>query len=141
MPAISSTAERNEPSFAFDGLVKPLIFLTNCKEAARTSSSVTGGSKLKRVLIFLHIRVDLDVSELKTVVKYCLFGSIMPVTFVVRHQRLFSSQRFRIPAKNRFLSFCINWTSAGLPVSSCVAAHKTISVRTGARSIPFGVSR
>jgi hypothetical protein len=31
------------------------IFLTNCKKAARTSSAVTGGSKLKSVLIFRHI--------------------------------------------------------------------------------------
>jgi hypothetical protein len=54
-PATSSIAARNGPSFAFDGLLKPLIFLTNWSEAARTSSSVTGGSKLKRVLMFLHI--------------------------------------------------------------------------------------
>jgi hypothetical protein len=40
---------------AFDGLLKPLTFLTYCSEAARISSSVTGGSKLKSVLIFLHI--------------------------------------------------------------------------------------
>jgi PhnB protein len=40
---------------AFDGLLKPLIFLTNWSEAARISSAVTGGSKLKRVLMFLHI--------------------------------------------------------------------------------------
>jgi len=52
--AISSTAARNAASLAFDGLLKPLTFLTNCKEAARISSSVTGGSKLKRVLMFLH---------------------------------------------------------------------------------------
>jgi len=55
MPAISSTAARNGLSFPFDGLLNPLIFLTYWSEAARTSSSVTGGSKLKRVLIFLHI--------------------------------------------------------------------------------------
>src|SRR6266852_7649497 len=55
MPAISSTAASNAPSFAFDGLLKPLIFLTNWSEAARISSEVMGGSKLKRVLIFLHI--------------------------------------------------------------------------------------
>lgn len=55
MPATSSTAARNRVSFALDGLVKPQIFLTNWREAARISSSVAGGSKLKRVLIFLHI--------------------------------------------------------------------------------------
>src|SRR5215475_14088472 len=53
----SSTAARNAPSLAFDGLLKPLTFRTNCSAAARISSSVTGGSKLKRVLMFLHIRV------------------------------------------------------------------------------------
>jgi len=36
-------------------LVKPEIFLTNCNEAARISSSVTGGSKLNRFFMFLHI--------------------------------------------------------------------------------------
>ena len=54
--AISSTAARNEASFPFDGLLKPLIFLTNWSEAARISTAVTGGSKLKRGLIFLHIQ-------------------------------------------------------------------------------------
>ena len=61
--AISSTAARNAASLAFDGLLKPLTFLTNCNEAARTSSSVTGGWKLKSVLIFLHTIVYLDLSE------------------------------------------------------------------------------
>src|SRR5437588_7783040 len=54
-PAISSTAARKAPSFAFDGWLKPLIFLTNCSDAARISSPVTGGSKSKSVFIFLHI--------------------------------------------------------------------------------------
>jgi len=45
----------NASSFAFDGLVKPLIFLTNCSDAACTSSSVTGGSKLKSGLMFRHM--------------------------------------------------------------------------------------
>jgi hypothetical protein len=62
MPAISSTAAANKPSFAFDGLLKPLIFRTNWSEAARISSSVTGGSKLKRVLIFLHMRYFFNIS-------------------------------------------------------------------------------
>ena len=51
----SATAAKKAASLAFDGLLKPLIFLTNWSEAARISSSVTGGSKLKRVLMFLHI--------------------------------------------------------------------------------------
>jgi hypothetical protein len=54
MPTTSSTAAENASSFALDGLLNPLIFLTNCREAARTSSSVTGGSKLNSVLMFLH---------------------------------------------------------------------------------------
>src|SRR5215475_11757653 len=54
IPAISSTAAENAASFALDGLLKPLTFLTNCSAAAWISSSVTGGSKLNRVLMFLH---------------------------------------------------------------------------------------
>src|ERR1700723_299157 len=56
IPEISSMAARNGVSLAFDGFVKPLIFRTNCSDAARISSSVVGGSKLKSGLIFLHIR-------------------------------------------------------------------------------------
>ncbi len=40
--------------------VRPVIFRTNWSEAARISSAVTGGSKLKRVLMFLHTRCDLE---------------------------------------------------------------------------------
>jgi hypothetical protein len=54
--ATSSIAKLNAASFAFDGLLNPLILRTNCNDAARTSSGVTGGSKLKRVLIFRHMR-------------------------------------------------------------------------------------
>jgi hypothetical protein len=53
--AISSTASRKRASFAFEGLLIPLIFRTYCNEDARTSSEVTGGSKLNSVLMFLHI--------------------------------------------------------------------------------------
>ncbi len=53
--ATSSTARLNVSSLAFDGLVKPLILRTNCSEAARTSDSVTGGSKLKSGLMLRHI--------------------------------------------------------------------------------------
>src|SRR6266516_6653145 len=52
--ATSSIAVSKGASFTFDGLLNPLIFLTNCREAARISSSVAGGSKLKRGLMFLH---------------------------------------------------------------------------------------
>lgn len=51
---MSSTAAANAASFALAGLLKPLIFLTNCSDAARISSSVTGGSKLNSVLMLLH---------------------------------------------------------------------------------------
>ena len=54
-PAISSIARLNASWFAFDGAVKPLILRTNCTDAARTSSSVAGGSKLKSGLMFLHM--------------------------------------------------------------------------------------
>lgn len=66
--AMASTAARNGASFALDGLVKPLIFLTNWNEALRTSSGVTGGWKLKRGLIFLHIR-DLRINAEPSAVK------------------------------------------------------------------------
>jgi hypothetical protein len=46
MAATPLTASLNDASLAFDGFVKPLIFLTNCSEAASISSGVTGGSKL-----------------------------------------------------------------------------------------------
>lgn len=45
----------NASSLAFDGFVKPLIFLTNCSDAACTSASVTGGSKLNSGRMFRHI--------------------------------------------------------------------------------------
>jgi len=73
MPAMSSTAARKALSLAFDGLLKPLIFLTNWREAARTSSSVTGGSKLKRVLMFLHTQLfSHGVSGVSLVVAHVL---------------------------------------------------------------------
>ena len=58
---IPSTAARKAASFVFDGLLKPLTFRTNCREAARISSSVTGGEKLKRILIFRHMSDALNV--------------------------------------------------------------------------------
>jgi hypothetical protein len=40
---------------AFEGAVEPLTLRTNCKAAARISSVVAGGSKLKSVLMFRHM--------------------------------------------------------------------------------------
>jgi hypothetical protein len=57
-------AVRNERSLTFDGLLMPLIFRTNWSEAALISYSVTGGSKLKRVLMLRHIPMP-NVSELE----------------------------------------------------------------------------
>jgi hypothetical protein len=53
---ICSTALSNAALLAFDGLLKPLSFLTNCSEAALISSLVAGGSKLNSVLMFRHTR-------------------------------------------------------------------------------------
>jgi len=50
-----SIARSNTSSFALDGFVNPLSFRTNCSDDAWISSAVAGGSKLWRVLIFLHI--------------------------------------------------------------------------------------
>jgi hypothetical protein len=55
--AISAMAVSKAASFALDGLLNPLILRTNCKDAARISSSVTGGAKLKSILIFLHMSI------------------------------------------------------------------------------------
>lgn len=49
-----ATARLNTSRLADDGAANPLIFLTNCRAAARISSSAAGGSKLYRVLMFLH---------------------------------------------------------------------------------------
>ena len=85
VPAISSTAFRNRLSLAFEGLVKPLIFLTNWSEAARTSSGVTGGSKLKRVLMFLHICYQSSMPII-----YALFRAVFGFLFLCHGlQKLF----------------------------------------------------
>src|SRR5919112_709913 len=59
--AMSSTAEWKAASFILDGLLKPVTFLTYCSDAAFISSLVAGGSKLKSVLMFLHIKLCLQV--------------------------------------------------------------------------------
>src|SRR5215204_2619229 len=53
--ATRSTARSNASSFAFEGRLKPDSLRTNWMEAARTSSDVAGGSKLKSVFILRHI--------------------------------------------------------------------------------------
>ena len=53
---------------AFDGLAKPLTFRTNCSDAARISSSVTGGSKLNAIAFAAQKTIE------------NLFGTVMVVT-------------------------------------------------------------
>ena len=73
--ATSSTARLNAASFALDGTLKPLSFLTNCNEASRISSSVAGGSKLNRVLMLLHMVTPPDCRIRK-------HRTTVPITFV-----------------------------------------------------------
>ena len=53
--AISSIAFSNTSSLTFDGFQYPLTSLTNCNDAVRISSSVTGTSASRICLILLHI--------------------------------------------------------------------------------------
>lgn len=57
---MASMAGWDAASFALEGLLMPLILRTNCREAARTSLSVTGGSKLKRSFMLRHMGCDLQ---------------------------------------------------------------------------------
>jgi hypothetical protein len=52
---ISSTARVNASSLAAEGLLKPLIFRTNCRAALLISASVEGGSKLNSGRMLRHI--------------------------------------------------------------------------------------
>ncbi len=54
--ATSATARSKAASLAFEGLLKPLSLRTNCSAAARISSSVAGGSKLKSVRMLRHMQ-------------------------------------------------------------------------------------
>ncbi len=60
---ISSTARLNAFRFAAEGSTNPVIFRTNCRAAIRISSPVAGGSKLYRVLIFLHTLLTSGYAE------------------------------------------------------------------------------
>src|SRR5215213_3140120 len=61
--ATSSTARWKASWLSFDGLLKPLSLRTNCSDAARISSSVAGGSKLNRVLMFRHMVAPWNVDQ------------------------------------------------------------------------------
>jgi hypothetical protein len=54
-PATACTARSKASAFAREGRVNPLTLRTYCRAAARTSSSVAGGSKLKRVRMLRHM--------------------------------------------------------------------------------------
>src|ERR1700722_14299377 len=68
--ATSSIAARNAASLGFEGFVNPQILRTKCSEAARTSSSVTGGSKLNKFLMLRHITMSSSHSGFQS----CLIG-------------------------------------------------------------------
>jgi hypothetical protein len=55
LAAISSTARPKAASFTLEGFWEPLTLRTYWSAAARTSSSVAGGSKLWSVLMFRHM--------------------------------------------------------------------------------------
>jgi hypothetical protein len=57
-------ARSNAARFACEGALNPLSLRTNCKEAARISSSVAGGAKLKSVLMFLHLGQGYQVAAM-----------------------------------------------------------------------------
>src|ERR1019366_3821452 len=59
----SSTAALKAASFTRDGRAVPLSFRTNWSADARISSSVAGGSKFARVLMFRHIEGLLAVTD------------------------------------------------------------------------------
>src|SRR5688572_2486881 len=61
----SSTARSNAASFARDGRLLPLNLRTNWRAEARISSSVAGGEKLERVLIFRHMHMLLRIDHPK----------------------------------------------------------------------------
>ena len=58
--ALSNQWSANTISFALEGFVNPLNFRTNWTEEARISSSVAGGSKLCKVLMFRHMSPPRD---------------------------------------------------------------------------------
>src|ERR1700760_2515317 len=95
MAVISLIAASNASSFTLEGLLKPVILRTNWSDAARVSSSVTGGSKLNRVLMFLHITqlcehlliaVKRDISKPFSIIRRFLHGSLFLL-------QLFQNQR------------------------------------------------
>src|ERR1700722_14272880 len=90
---ISSTAASNWAWLAWEGLVKPLILRTNCSEALRISSSVSGGSKLKSIFMFRHMGTHLWIfrhagARLRCplVLRTCRFDSTLQLS---RCSRLF----------------------------------------------------
>ena len=72
MFAMASMAAWNEASFALEGLLMPLILRTNYREAARTSLSVTGGSKLKRSFMLRHMGSPIIIQQSRALRLRCL---------------------------------------------------------------------
>src|SRR5205823_4957390 len=102
----------NDASFAFDGLLKPLIFLTNWSDAARTSSSVTGGSKLKSVLIFLHMTMTSTYQFIAglRIVEFGVLNDRRPLAG--RFSVTAASNRAAIASKTSVGPFQRNWSTS-----------------------------
>jgi hypothetical protein len=99
---ISSTARSKAARLAFDGLLNPLSFLTNCSDAARISCSVAGGVKLKRVLMLLHTTVTSQSMQYVSfsappgrMQRYILWGRDLPAGST-RMLDAFASGRLRL---------------------------------------------
>lgn len=94
--ATSSTALAKATALAFDGVLKPLSFRTNCRDAAQISSSVAGGSKLNSVLMLRHkvyspaiwstrqfvgltrSRANHRLADISAILFQCLFSVVWP---------------------------------------------------------------
>jgi len=89
----------------FEGVLKPLIFLTNCSDAARISASVTGGSKLNNVLMFRHIPFDLH--QQRPFSRQAEFSCIHPLSpgFTHRFHGLHSYDEEAGPLRTSLLNF------------------------------------
>jgi len=101
----------------------------------RTARNGLPKTKMERSPSLLSANLSVASAALRV-----LCGEILSRPRLHQFVLLCSLQLTRIPSRKSFLSFLIIRTNAAFPVSSCAAAHSTISVSTGAKSIPFRVN-